>query len=208
MILLFLLAVNAALAAALYLYVQPQSQSVARELGATRSQVSTMRADASALRDDIEQIEEKKTYFNNLQAVGFMSDQNRLVARRRIMDIQQYSKVLKATYDISSAEVLANNNLTNSNQVVLSSKLGVNIDAMDDIDFYSFIYWLRNTFPGHVSIDSLTLERVADVNDVTVRQIGSGVPMTMVKGGLQAKWRTIVSKNVVADSQLPVDQGF
>jgi hypothetical protein len=167
-----------------------------------------MRGDAEALRGDIEQIEEKKSYFTNLQTVGFMSDQNRLVARRRIMDIQQYSKVLKAKYDISSALVRSNENLSNSDQVILSSDLIVNIDAMDDIDFYSFIYWLRNTFPGHVTIESINMQRMNDVNDVTVRQIGSGLPLTMIKGDISAKWRTVVPKSTVTDGQTPLGQGF
>ena len=207
-ILSVLLAFNAALGAGLYLYVMPENLSVTRQLSSTRSQVATMRNDAQELRGDIEQIEDKKSYFTNLQTVGFMSDQNRLVARRRIMDIQQYSKVLKAKYDIGSAVVMDDENLSNSDQVVLSSELAINIDAMDDIDFYSFIYWLRNTFPGHVTIDNIKMQRMNDVNDVTVRQIGSGLPMTMIKGDVSAKWRTIVPKSTVTDDQTPLGQGF
>ncbi|HIF25521.1 MAG TPA: hypothetical protein EYG18_05030 [Micavibrio sp.] len=207
-ILSVLLAFNAALGAGLYLYVMPENLSVTRQLSSTRSQVATMRNDAQELRGDIEQIEDKKSYFTNLQTVGFMSDQNRLVARRRIMDIQQYSKVLKAKYDIGSAVVMDDENLSNSDQVVLSSELAINIDAMDDIDFYSFIYWLRNTFPGHVTIDNIKMQRMNDVNDVTVRQIGSGLPMTMIKGDVSAKWRTIVPKSTVTDGQTPLGQGF
>lgn len=207
-ILSFLAAINAALGAALYLYVMPENQNVTRQLNVTRSQVATMRNDADALRGDIEQIEDKKSYFTNLETVGFMSDQNRLVARRRIMDIQQYSKVLKAKYDIGSATVMDDENLSNSDQVVLSSELDINIDAMDDIDFYSFIYWLRNTFPGHITIDNIKMQRMNDVNDVTVRQIGSGLPMTMIKGDISAKWRTVVPRSTVADGQTPIGQGF
>ena len=207
-ILSVLLAFNAALGAGLYLYVMPENLSVTRQLSSTRSQVATMRNDAQELRGDIEQIEDKKSYFTNLQTVGFMSDQNRLVARRRIMDIQQYSKVLKAKYDIGSAVVMDDENLSNSDQVVLSSELAINIDAMDDIDFYSFIYWLRNTFQGHVTIDNIKMQRMNDVNDVTVRQIGSGLPMTMIKGDVSAKWRTIVPKSTVTDGQTPLGQGF
>ncbi|MEC8664882.1 MAG: hypothetical protein VXY16_05375 [Pseudomonadota bacterium] len=207
-ILSVLLAFNAALGAGLYLYVMPENLSVTRQLSSTRSQVATMRNDAQELRGDIEQIEDKKSYFTNLQTVGFMSDQNRLVARRRIMDIQQYSKVLKAKYDIGSAVVMDDENLSNSDQVVLSSELAINIDAMDDIDFYSFIYWLRNTFPGHVTIDNIKMQRMNDVNDVTVRQIGSGLPMTMIKADVSAKWRTIVPKSTVTDGQTPLGQGF
>ena len=90
----------------------------------------------------------------------------------------------------------------------MSSELAINIDAMDDIDFYSFIYWLRNTFPGHVTIDNIKMQRMNDVNDVTVRQIGSGLPMTMIKGDVSAKWRTIVPKSTVTDGQTPLGQGF
>lgn len=207
LIVLFLVAINAALAAALYLYLMPESQKTERTLRSTRSQVSQMRSDAAELRTDIAQIEEKKNYYNNLEKLGFRSDQNRLVARRRIMDIQQYSKVLKAGYQIGSANVVQNSILQDSNQAILESEIAVDIDAMDDVDFYSFIYWLQNTFPGHVVVDQINLTRVQDVNDITIRRIGSGDPVTMVRGKIIGRWRTVVPQDVVNASNI-VGEGF
>ena len=52
-------------------------------------------------------------------------------------------------------------------------------------------------FPGHVSVNNVKLERKLDVNEITLRQIGSGIPAVMVQGSVDFDWRTMVPENMV-----------
>jgi hypothetical protein len=70
----------------------------------------------------------------------------------------------------------------------------VTIDALDDIDVYSFIYWMENAFPGHAAVTSLTLERKIDIDEVTLRQIGNGVPTVLVSANVAFDWSTMVPR--------------
>lgn len=76
--------------------------------------------------------------------------------------------------------------------MMLDTPVSLTIEAMDDVDFFNFIYWIENGFPGHISVSSLSMERTLDVNDVTLRQIGSGVETTLVKGKVSFNWRTLI----------------
>lgn len=208
LMLVVLVAANAALAAATYLYVVPENNRLESELRSVRSQISTKRAEADRLRNEFEQIQEQKAYFEGLETAGFMSDQNRLVARRRIMNIQQYTKVLRAGYDISSADVVNNKIADEIGYVVLSSPISVDVEALDDVDFYNFIYWMENAFPGHVSVGSVNMERALDLNEATLRAIGSGTPTALIKGKVNFVWRTMVPEDEVRVSDGFGSEGF
>ncbi len=197
LILIVLLAANIALGAATYMYVFPENEGLERQLRSTRAQIAAKRAESDRLRNDFQQIQQQKERFEDLQAAGFMSDQNRLVARRRILSIQEYTKVLRASYNISSANVVGHKATDGMGYVILSTPIRIGVEAIDDLDFYSFIYWMENAFPGHMSIQSVTLERVLDVNEATLRQIGSGISTTLIRGNLDFVWRTMVPEGDV-----------
>ncbi|MCB9991578.1 MAG: hypothetical protein H6867_09445 [Rhodospirillales bacterium] len=200
LVLLLLVAANAALAAVTYLYVQPEAQKLERQLRSTKTQISQKQADTERLRNEFDEIQARKQDFETLTSAGFVSDQNRLVARRRITDIQKYSKVLRASYDIGAANIVKNKMVTDIEHVILQSPVKVSVEALDDIDFYSFIYWMESAFPGHVAVTNMTVQRTSDVSEVSLRQIGSGLPMTLVKGNVEFVWRTLAPESDVHKS--------
>ncbi len=208
LMLIILIAANAALAAVTYLYVMPEKQGVEQQLNMTRAQISQKRGESERLRTEFQQIQEQKANFENMRAAGIISNQNRLAARRRIMDIQEYSRVLKASYDIGSAEVEQTKAATDIRHVILNSPVGVDIEAIDDRDIFSFIYWMENAFPGHVAVTSLKIERVLDVNDATLRAIGSGTPVVLVRGAIDFVWRTMAPEEEVRAAQEFGSEGF
>jgi hypothetical protein len=208
LILVILIALNAGLGAAAYLYVMPENQRLEGTLNSTRAQISTKRAEAQSLREDFQQIEAQRERFEALQDAGFLSDQNRLVARRRIISIQQYTKVLSAAYDIKSAEIEENVFAEEIGYAVLDSPVDIRVEAIDDVDFYNFIYWMENAFPGHISIETMRIRRDLDVNDNTLRSIGTGNPVALINGDVEFSWRTIVPEENVRELNELNAQGF
>lgn len=194
-ILTALVALNAVLAGVSYGYLMPQVEKQERELRRVKGDVSKKRSDTERLRTEHSQIMEQRNKFENLRATGFMGHQDRFLARDRMEAIQNYSRVLTAKYNIMPVVIEENAQAGMSEQVLLSSKMNVTLDALADVDFYSFIYWLENGFPGQVTINDITLRRQNEVNDVTLRQIGTGTPVVMVRGSLGAEWRTMVPRN-------------
>ena len=192
-----LLAANIILAGAIYGYVAPENERLEREVRGLRSQVSSKRAEADKLRLEYQQIQDQKNYFEGLGAVGFFSDQNRVLARNKIEAVQRYAGVLSARYNISAAKVEKNDLATGTGHALVSSPVTLNLEAMDDVDIFNFIFWLENAFPGQVSINSINIDRPLDINDVTLRQIGSGVETTLVKGKIGFNWYTMMPEKLL-----------
>jgi hypothetical protein len=191
-ILLVLVAINGLLAAVTYLYLIPHNDDLSRQLDTLNANVSTKRNDTARLEGEFQVIQKQKANFEDLQTAGFFSNQNRAVARQRITDIQKFTNILSAKYDITAASIEKNPLAADSGDVVLNSPVDIKVDALDDVDFYNFVYWVENAFPGLVSVKTIRVARITDVNETTLRGIGSGIPVTLVNGEVLFEWRTMV----------------
>lgn len=201
LMLLVLASVDIAAGSAVYLYYMPQNLRIESEFQSVRQQAIAKRDDAGRLRMEYEQIQQKKDQFQALEAAGFFSDQSRVVARERIEAAQRYSNVLAARYNMQAAKLEKKTEAENSGRVVVNTPVSIDIDALDDMDFYNFIFWIENAFPGHVSLQNIKIERAADVNEATLRQIGSGTAATLVKGRLDFSWRTMMPESLVGQPE-------
>ncbi|MBI4030661.1 MAG: hypothetical protein HY370_03200 [Proteobacteria bacterium] len=196
-LLLALAVADVAMGAAVYLYYMPHSMQIEREFRTVRQQAIVKREDAERLKMEYEQIQAQKDHFQALEATGFFSDQSRVVARERIEAAQRYTNVLTARYNMQAAKLEKKKEAENSGRVVVNTPVSIDIEALDDMDFYNFIFWIENAFPGHVSVQNVKIERAADVNEATLRQIGSGTAATLVKGTVDFSWRTMMPESLV-----------
>jgi len=192
-----MLAINAVLVVTTYVYLMPERQVTDRDLRLTQSEISQKRTETDRLRNEYEQIQSQKGRFESLEASGFFSNQNRLVARRRIEDIQRRSGVLSTSYNIGAGQMVVNENAREAGHVVLQSPIRMEVTAMDDVDIYHFIYWIENAFPGHVTIQRLTMQRKQDINEAALRRIGTGQETVMIEAGVNVLWRTMISEEIV-----------
>lgn len=197
-ILAFLIVINAAMAGAVYFYLTPQNDKLEKELRTVKAQSAGKQSETERLRSEYKDIQKKKTHFDNLEQAGFFSDQSRFVGQKRIEDIQKFTSILTARYEIRSAVTEKNPFTAPAGHIILNSPVSVSMDALDDVDVYNFIYWMENAFPGHVSVKSLSLSRELEINDAVVREVGNGIPVTLVKGAVEFNWRTMLPESQVA----------
>lgn len=200
MVLAVLTAAAALLFAADYGYLRPENSAASAELRQIGTQVAEKRAESDRLRTEAEEIKQQQVRYESLARAGFFSDQNRLVARKRIEDIQKETGVLQASYDIATGEVQKDQNADEAGYAVLVSPIRIGIEAMDDVDIYNFIYWMENSFPGHIMLDNLHVTKTRDLDEVSLRQIGAGVPTPLIKADLAFSWRTMVSVEKVRNA--------
>ena len=193
-ILILLLGVNAVMAAAVYLFIIPENDKVSKELRTAKAEIASKQSDTEKLRSEYDLIQKQRASFEDLKEAGFLGPQDRVVARERMEAIQTHSRVVQANYNIEPVKVEENKAAADSGQVILNSVINVDVDALDDLDFLSFVYWLENGFPGQITINNLDIKREADVDDVTLRQIGTGSPLVIVKGQASFEWRTMVPR--------------
>lgn len=192
---LFLL--NAVLAGSLYYVVIPQRDDTQTELNKVKGAISNRRTEIATLKAEYDQIQQQKALFGELEQSGFFNKQDRIEARHTMDAIQSKSKVLAARYTINAVEVVDNPLAAVSDHVILHSPVNVTIDALDDMDIYSFMYWIENSFPGNASISNVSIERKADVEENALKQIGNGVPVVLVTGAVNFSWNTMVPRSDV-----------
>ena len=181
-----------------YLYLIPQNTKLEAELRQIKYDISFKRSESDRFRQELAEMQNEKSTYQSLQALGFLSEQSRLDARKRIEAIQSYSRVLSARYNITPGVIEEVETAKDANRVVLKSRISIEIDALDDADVYSFIHMMENAFIGYVSITSVELERILDLNDVTLRQIGSGISAVLVKAKVDLEWKTLMSREEAA----------
>lgn len=201
LILTTLFILNAALAAGVYAYLLPQTQTKERELRGVRGNVSTLRADIDRMQVEFEQLEDQKAAFEALAKRGFFKDQSRRQAERVFNDIQKKSGVSAAIASVKSGAIEDNPKTEKAEYKILKSPIEIRLEAFDDINIFHYLFLAENYFPGHLSIESIHLEREADVTGTVLRAIASGKKPPLVSAEAELTWRTMIPKANVINAE-------
>lgn len=191
-------AVNVVMALFLYLYLMPATQTRDTELARLRGEISSRTAEVAGLRQEIEAFEGQKAAFEDLKTLGFFSAQDRVMAREKIDEIRNLSKLLSIHYKIEPATYTRDALISKAKHVIVTSPLTVKLDAIEDKDIYRFLYLMDTVFPGHVALEDLSMEKKMDVTQPVLRQIGTGVPVVLVAGEARFTWRTVIPEDQAA----------
>jgi hypothetical protein len=197
----FLLFLNILVGGLMYLYFLPGKEDAERELRVTRAAIASDRAAIEKLREDYEFFQKQKSLYAELGKIGFFTDQDRFRAPERLESIKKVSRLIRARYEIGSAKKKENIHAEKAGHVLLSTPVKIyDIEAMDDVDIYSFIYWIENAFTGQTSITKLEMKRAYDLNEAVIRQIGGGIATPLITGSINFEWRTMISQEKYEES--------
>ncbi len=201
LILLVLLVINLFLGSVIYLYVLPEKESKDIELRGLRGQLSTVQRDLDKMHIEFEQLKKRQDRFDALKESGFFSDQDRGDAKKILSSVQKQSKVISAIVSVKSGVVEDNIEDQKSNHKMLISPIEIEIKAFDDGDVYRYIDLLQKQFPGHLSIDEITIKRSRDVTSALLRAIASGASPELVIATIKMSWRTMLPQDQVIVNQ-------
>lgn len=187
-----LLALNALLGAAVYLYLLPEKIGRQRELSSVRGQISTVQTDIGRMQIEFDQLAIQQAGFDNLKKRGFFGAQGRREAEKLLQRIQQEAGVVSAVANIQPGSVEDNEEAQKAEHKILVSPLKIQISAVDDVDVFRYLYLVDKFFPGHVTIDKITLERKANINNTVLRAIATGGKPQLVTADIEGRWRTMI----------------
>jgi hypothetical protein len=191
------------------------SQNVAesqKKLNIVRSESSELRTQVEKLKTDYAAFEKERDKFEQITRLGFFNAQDRVEAREKFGAIERLSKIMFARYEIKAASIVSSEKDLQTNvlgeiiaeqsvadYVVIESPVSVSLSAIDDIDIYRFIYYMNYGFPGHVTINQISIQKTEKLTADIIKQIGLGNPQELVTGTIDLTWRTMIQKSV-ADS--------
>lgn len=201
LVLVVLVLVNVFLAAATYLYLIPQEAETAKKLRTLRGENQTKQADIERMQIEFEQLGQQQDRFDALKDDGFFKDQVRSVAKKLFKDIQIQSRVVSSVASIRPGIIEENEEAKKSNYKVLSSPIDITVESFDDSDVYNYLYILEQKFPGHLSVDQMTMTRVTDISGPVLRAIATGANPVLVRATIKMTWRTMIK-----DSQIIIEE--
>lgn len=196
-ILFVLIAVNACLAAALYVYVQPEKQKVERQLNSIQRSVSSVQGDLQKMGVEFEQLAEQQDRFDKLKEDGFFSNQVRSDVKNLLTIIQTDSGVVSATANVRSGVVVDDEQAKKSMHRVLTSPIEITIEAFSDASIYKYLQLVEERFPGHIQVDKIVMTRKREISSVILRAIGDGANIALIAAEVQLTWRTFIPEDQV-----------
>lgn len=198
-LLVFMLVLNAALAGSYYYYIQPLKQTAVSELQNLRADASKRRNQIRELRMEFERLMPKIGDYKRLQEKGFFNNQKRTLAQEKIREFRDRSNLLVAKYEIQSAKVVEDARADDADYAVLSSPVTIEMEALDDIDIYTFINLMYQGFPGNIDVQEINIERQKDLNKKRLQKIASGEPEVLIEAEMKFNWRSMVPKSEMDD---------
>lgn len=194
-VLAVLLIVNGTLAAAMYLYVNSELDRSGRDLKKLRQQVSTVQSDIDRMQIEFEQLGKQQNQFDALKEGGFFSVQTRSIAKEKFKKIQQDARVISAVANVKSGHLEDNAEAAKAKHKMLVSPIEIEIKAFDDGDIYKYLHLVETEFPGHVSVETINIRRISDVNAPVLRAIATGANPELVQANVVMMWRTIIPED-------------
>lgn len=196
-ILFILISVNAALAAGVYLYAMPEEDASSRRLRSLRSQVNSVQSDIDRMQIEFEQLDQQQDRFDELKAKGLFSAQGRSDAKALLSVIQDRSRVISAVVSVKPGFVQDDAEAKKANHKILMSPIEIKLEAFDDASVYRYIELAKRSFPGHLSLDGIKINRTRDVSSPVLRAIASGTNPVLVSAEILMSWRTIIPESQV-----------
>lgn len=194
-LLVFMLLLNAALIGSYYYYIQPFKQESVRELRNMRADANQRRAKIRELRLEFAKLMPKIGYYQRMRQSGFFNDQKRTIVQDKIKQYRDRANLLVAKYSIDSAEVIDDPDAKEAGHVILSSPVTIEMEALDDIDIYTFINLMQKDFPGNMDIRKITVERKRDIKTELLQNVASGEPKVLMEAEMQFRWRSMIQES-------------
>lgn len=199
-ILFALIALNGALAATVFMYLQPEVTKEELTLKGAKAKESKTRKEISELQLEFDQLEEQQDEFNVLKNDGFFSNQDRQQVQTVFTKAEIDSGVLSAKVSVARGSINQDEeDATKADHVLLESPVTISLTAIDDTEIYAYIDYLEKNFPGHITLKNLYMRRTANVNDTILRAIAGGAKPALVEANLDMIWRTMIESKYVMD---------
>lgn len=198
-----LIGINALLGAVTYLYMIPQEEDTSRRLNALRSEIRTAQSDIQAIQVEFDQLGKQQDAFEELRETGFFKNQTRNQAKDLFEVIQENSGVIAAVASVKSGRIEENPDAQKAKHKILASEIDIDIKAYDDTHIYKYIALVQKNFIGHLSLNSVTMTRIAEVTPEALRVLTSGGKPELVSAKLNMTWRTMIPEDqVITDGTL------
>ncbi|MEC7702886.1 MAG: hypothetical protein VX740_04005 [Pseudomonadota bacterium] len=174
-----------------YKYMNDTITIKERQLNGLKRKVRDRFNEVKKVREQFAALRGQVTDYVLLEKRGFFEEQDREVLRDIFFEAQKKSQVLRAKYDVSPYKSQSSAFITQPNLRWVNSKVNIKIEALDDIDIFSFVELIERDFPGYVQFESIDLKRNETLTPDVLKKIGSGTPISLVNADVSFLWHSV-----------------
>lgn len=193
LLLLALAGVNAVLAAAFFLVVEPMRGEADTKLRSVRNEISGLQAKIQNIKQDLIVFNETLPRYEALKNNGFYLPQDRFMIERHLNELREKSGLTGFSFNIAALQNVENNEATAANLKLIMSRIQVdNVTGNVDMDLYDFISRMNKDFPAHVRMQSFEVRRGVALNSSALQRLAKGEDVNLINGKAVFDWLTVV----------------
>lgn len=189
--LVVLAALNVGVFALNNFFLHDMNAQMRREHNAIKNETLKLQNEANDLREGSEELKKMADIYTIAKDRGFINDQNRVTVRDSFNILAGVTNLLKADYKVERAQQLENEGLSKAGYVILKSNVEVEIEALDDVKIYNFVYLLTNKFPGITNLKRVQVKREQDITLDTLKVLEKDPTKEMVRGYVNFDWVSV-----------------
>ena len=192
-LLAILIALNAAIAASYFLWIEPMREEAQVKLTATKDNISSLQGKIQNTNIELAEYAQNLPRYNELKSSGFMSNQDRFQISRDLDVVRNRAQLSGFSFQIDDLKTIENAEAAAANMTVLNSRINVdNVVSLLDINFYDFVDLMVAEFPSHVRLQNFNISRGDPLNSTTLQRIVAKQPAKLVTGRAVFDWITYV----------------
>jgi len=174
-----------------YKYMSDTIAVKERQLNGIKRKVRDRFNEVKKVREQFATLRGQVSDYVRLEKNNFFEEQDRDVLRDIFFEAQKKSQVLRAKYDVSPYATKSSPHITQPSLKWVNSNVKLSIEALDDIDVFSFIEILEDEFPGYVQFQSVNIKRNAELDTETLKKIGAGTPVSLIQADVNFLWHSV-----------------
>lgn len=198
LILAILLAINLSIAGIFFFGIEPMRQKANNDLAIVETQIGSLRGKIDNVKKELADFQKNLPKYGELKKVGFFNQQDRFQLGRDLDLVQEKSGLPGFGYSVSEVKKVDNEDAEKSKSQLIKSEILIDKPlALDDSDFYRFIYAMMSDFPSHLRLQSFDISR-KPVDNNALSKIKTQEIRSMVDAKVVFEWMTIVPEEVPA----------
>lgn len=186
--------------------MQPQYERANSRKVAVEAERNRLQREIVDLPVRYKELSENEIKYKKILGTGFLTGQDRIVARADMDAIRMRTGVRAISYSIAPQEIVPHPESANAGGDVIRTKISVDMRGLTDLEMRDFIRRMQTGFRGIVVTKTLAFKKDLDPEEDRLRDLTNKKAVDFVSGRIEFEWYTVEMRPVEADPNAPPQQ--
>jgi hypothetical protein len=187
-----LIAVNLAIAAIFFLWLEPMRGNAVQQVGSLKGQISSLQRKIQDVKKEVADYHQNLPKYEEMQKSGFFNGQDRFQLARDLDRIKDVSGVGGFAYSVTEISDVPNKDIDAAKMRLLISTIDISrVQSMTDVDFYKLIDTMSQSFPAHIRLQAFAITRGTNLDAAALEKIRLHQNVSLLNTAASFDWVTI-----------------